>query len=78
MHCASRTRRFLRLLELKKNAKSQDKSLSFCAANWNKVEQLFPVSEEFVDRHIGPRDADQIEMLNTLGLKVRFLLIFKS
>lgn len=32
---------------------------------------LFPVKDEFPDRHIGPKDHDVIIMLDLLGYKVR-------
>lgn len=44
-----------------------------------KVGELFPESEdEFPIRHIGPRQHEQLEMLETIGFKVVFLFNNKN
>lgn len=35
-----------------------------------KLEGLLPQTEEFQDRHIGPREHEQIKMLRTIGYQV--------
>jgi len=37
------------------------------------LEKLLPRQEEFQTRHIGPREYEQIEMLQTIGFKVIYL-----
>ena len=41
-----------------------------------KFKKNFPLREEFQARHIGPREHEQKEMLDTLGINVRKLIFF--
>lgn len=40
-----------------------------------KLEGLLPQKEEFQDRHIGPREHEQIKMLRTIGYQVILIII---
>lgn len=47
------------------------KNLRFLSAGAPKPDgPLFPHKDEFPSRHIGPRDSDIIQMLDSLGFKV--------
>ncbi|KAG8233461.1 hypothetical protein J437_LFUL013747 [Ladona fulva] len=45
------------------------RSCSIVSQKQNDIEKLFPKREEFQSRHIGPREQDQTEMLDSLGFK---------
>lgn len=48
-------------------------SLLHCNLNNKKFDDLFPNSDKFLNRHIGPREQDETSMLDLIGFKVSFL-----
>lgn len=40
------------------------------------INEIFPNKTDFPARHIGPRKTDVVSMLDLLGYKVKFILIY--
>lgn len=59
------------LLCVQKSAAKYGRTLALCSARMSNLEKLFPKREEFQTRHIGPREHEQLEMLQTIGFKVK-------
>lgn len=47
---------------------------SAAAASSRQIERLLPRHDDFAERHIGPGEREKREMLDALGVEVRFLL----
>lgn len=46
------------------------------AAASRRIERILPRHDDFAERHIGPGEREKREMLDVLGLEVRFIYIY--
>lgn len=59
-----------------KNVLDKRKVLADSARALATVREIFPNNSEFPTRHIGPRKTDVVTMLDTLGFKVIWWILF--
>lgn len=69
MQCMMRASAGSRLLHFQNTTAKHARTLASSSARAANLEKLFPKREEFQTRHIGPREHEQIQMLQTIGFK---------
>lgn len=78
MQCVFKASSCSRLLLVQKFSTKHARILAVAEKRTASLEKLFPKREEFQSRHIGPRDHEQLQMLQTIGFKVETIRIHNN